>query len=72
LKLEPFSGVMLQAIVPPGHHTIELSYWPSAFTVGLGLAVGSAVGLAIALVTTWVRRRRKRVSAPGTAEPAPA
>ena len=61
LKLEPFSGVMLQAIVPPGHHTIELSYWPSAFTVGIGLATCSAVGLLVAAVATRVRRRRKNM-----------
>ncbi len=69
LKLERFSGVMLQAIVPAGHHTIELHYWPEAFTVGIGLALCSAVGLIVAVVTTGVRRRKKHL--PGTATTGP-
>ena len=63
LKLEPFSGVMLQAIIPPGRHTIEVSYWPSAFTVGIGLALCSALGLVVALVIATVRRRKRTVPA---------
>jgi hypothetical protein len=69
LKLERFSGVMLQAVVPAGHHTIELHYWPTAFTVGIGLALCSAVGLVAAVVTTGVRRRRKHLPAMVTTGP---
>jgi len=28
LRLLPYAGVMLQARVPPGRHTIVLTYWP--------------------------------------------
>ncbi len=59
LKLQRFSGVMLQAVVPPGRHTIELHYWPTAFTVGIVLAACSALGLAVALVMGRANRRKK-------------
>jgi hypothetical protein len=50
LRLESFSGIMLQARVPPGRHTVELHYWPTAFTVGIVLAGFSAVSLVALLV----------------------
>lgn len=57
LPLHPFSQVMLQARIPPGHHTIELHYWPSAFTTGIILASGTAMGFLLAGI--WVSRRNK-------------
>jgi uncharacterized membrane protein YfhO len=60
LALERDRGVMLQARIPPGRHVVELSYWPIAFTVGIGLAVLSASCLGVALLSGWVRRRRAR------------
>ncbi len=50
LQLVPFSGLMLQARIPPGRHTIELHYWPTAFTVGIVLAICSLGGLLAALL----------------------
>ncbi len=62
LRLDPFSGAMLQARIPAGRHTVELRYWPGAFSVGLGLALCSVAGLSSALgVSAW-RRRRMRLA----------
>jgi hypothetical protein len=58
LRLEGFAGVMLQAKVPAGPHTVELSYWPKAFTAGIALAACSAAGLALAVIIDWARRHR--------------
>jgi hypothetical protein len=64
LALERYSGVMLQARVPAGRHVVELSYWPVAFTAGLGLAAAGVVGLSGALVIGRLRRRRP-ITSPG-------
>jgi hypothetical protein len=58
LPLEQYAGVMLQAQIPSGHHVIVLSYWPTDFTVGIGLAVISGLALAVGLVLGLVSRRR--------------
>ena len=58
LSLVPFSDVMLEARIPPGHHTIELHYWPTAFTVGIVLAICSVTALSLGLFVPWARRRR--------------
>ncbi len=60
LALRGFAGVMLQATVPPGSHVVELHYWPDTFTVGIVLAVISAVVLALGVALTQWRRRRVR------------
>jgi hypothetical protein len=61
LALERYAGVLLEARVPSGRHTVVLSYWPSRFTAGLGLAGAAVVGLiAVPLVATARRRRRSR------------
>ena len=57
LGLERFSGIMLQARIPAGHHSVELRYWPGAFTAGIALAACSAVGLAAGALLGWRRRR---------------
>ncbi len=62
LPLKPFAGVMLQARVPAGRHVIELSYWPTYFTVGIVLAACSAGGLAGA--SLWALRRGRRRQQP--------
>ena len=59
LRLSTFDNVMLQAKIPPGHHTIVVQYWPDTFTVGIvaaGLAV-LALFLMIVLGGRWKRRR---------------
>jgi hypothetical protein len=61
LPLLPFSGVMMQARVPAGTHTIELHYWPETFTAGLVLAGASVVGLSV-LVLLGARRSRSRAT----------
>lgn len=58
IALKPFDGIMLQTKVPAGHHTIVLTYWPSAFTLGLILAGLSAGGVVLALVIESRRHRR--------------
>ena len=58
LALAAFSGVMLQARVPAGTHTIELHYWPDTFTDGLVLAAASVLGLCAVPIVGRVRRRR--------------
>jgi hypothetical protein len=60
LSLEPFSGIMLQARIPPGDHTVELSYWPTTFTLGIILGVCAFVGLCAALIIDGARRRRRQ------------
>jgi hypothetical protein len=57
LGLERFSGIMLQARIPPGSHVVELHYWPETFTVGLVCAAGGAAGLALGGLFGWRRRR---------------
>lgn len=57
LKLYPFSGVMLQARIPPGRHIVELRYWPSTLTSGIALATGSAAALLLTSVLPLIRRR---------------
>ena len=58
LPLTAYAGVMLQARIPAGRHTVELHYWPGTFTDGIVLAACSSVGLATALVLSGTRRRR--------------
>jgi hypothetical protein len=60
LALSPFAGVMLQARIPAGTHTVELHYWPDDFTDGLVLAGASVVGLGVALFVGRSRRGRSR------------
>jgi uncharacterized membrane protein YfhO len=49
---------MLQARIPAGHHTIVITYWPPAFTVGLVLAGLVIVGTGAAWAIAGIRRRR--------------
>jgi hypothetical protein len=58
LSLGTLAGTMLQARVPPGRHVVTLTYRPTAFTVGLVLAVLSMVGLLAVPATATLRRRR--------------
>jgi hypothetical protein len=69
LTLLPYSGVMLQARVPAGHHLIVIRYWPTAFTVGLILAIVSALSLITAGLVAW--RRDRRPEAPSAMDPHP-
>jgi hypothetical protein len=59
LDLEAFSGVMLQARIPSGHHVVELRYWPSTFTIGLALAAAAALALVVMLIVSEVRRHKR-------------
>lgn len=62
LTLQRFSGIMLQARIPPGHHVIVLHYWPETFTVGLILASCAAMGLGLTFVVAHLRNRRNSQS----------
>ncbi len=68
LKLLRFNGAMFEAKVSAGQHTVELHYWPDTFTLGIAVAVGTAVLLLIALVFGGRRFRRSR--RPTTVQPA--
>jgi hypothetical protein len=70
LELVPYAGVMLQAIIPPGNHVIELQYWPQAFTVGLILAACCLVVLLTASAIALIDRRRS-LSGSSSAESGP-
>ncbi len=58
LKLESYAGMMLQARIPAGDHTIELNYWPHTFTEGIVVALASATGLLGLLVVASIHKRR--------------
>ena len=57
-----WSTVMLEVRVPPGHHVVEVHYWPVAFTAGIGLAAASATAIAALLLAGRMRRRRAPAS----------
>lgn len=59
LPLESYAGMMLQARIPAGVHTIDLHYWPQAFTAGIVSAGVSVVFLVALLVASSVRKRRR-------------
>ena len=59
LPLDTFDSVMLQARIPPGRHVVELTYWPTLFTIGLLLAAISAAGILVASVIALVHRRNR-------------
>ena len=65
LALTRYNRIMLQARIPAGTHTIELHYWPDAFTAGI--AVGAATVIALLVGNLVLRRRRRR--APSTPTP---
>jgi hypothetical protein len=58
---------MLQAVVPAGHHEIEIEYWPKSFSLGILLALCSAGALTIAGARSLVRRRSQSGTPPGDA-----
>jgi hypothetical protein len=66
LALEQYAGMMLQARIPAGDHTIALHYWPATFTYGIVLALCSALFLTSLLVIS--SRRRRNRAAPVTSE----
>ncbi|MHB1725173.1 MAG: YfhO family protein [Acidimicrobiales bacterium] len=66
LRLVPYAGMMLQARIPPGRHSIVLRYLPTTFVAGVVLAVLTVLGL---LVLLLVSARRHR-SQPSAASPA--
>jgi hypothetical protein len=64
LKLDPLSGIMLQAHLPPGRHVIELRYWPATFSVGLVLALVAVLAFASVPLVLSLTRRRDRTGGP--------
>jgi len=62
LSLQRYAGVMLQARVPPGRHTVELRYRPVAFTLGVALAAVTLVALVAVPVGGRVRKRSRRAT----------
>ena len=60
LPLMPFSGIMLQAHIPPGRHLVIVRYWPRSFTEGIVLAVASLIALVCAELVSHLRKRRSR------------
>jgi hypothetical protein len=72
LALRPFAGIMMQAVIPPGRHVVEVGYWPSRFTAGLVLAALGLVCALVALAAGPVRRWTVRSGRRDPAEPGPA
>ena len=63
LPLTPYLTMMFQAHVPPGHHVIELTYWPTRFTDGIAIAAVTVV--AIVVVGIIGRRRSSTADSRG-------
>ncbi len=59
LALRTWDGAMLEARVPPGHHVVELTYFPAAFAAGLAIAGCTVIGIVVAAALVW-RRSRSR------------
>ncbi|HMK62369.1 MAG TPA: YfhO family protein, partial [Acidimicrobiales bacterium] len=51
-------GVMLEARLPAGRHTVVLHYWPDSFTVGIVVALVAVGSLVTGAVAVAVRRWR--------------
>jgi hypothetical protein len=69
LVLQPYAGMMLQARIPAGRHTIVLHYWPRTFTEGILLASASLLFLIGLLIASSLRRRRSHRAGPDGASP---
>jgi hypothetical protein len=71
VDLRPFAGTMLELRVPAGRHLVQLEYWPSTFSIGIILALCSAIGLAIVLILARIRHSqgRGRHAQPGPTGP---
>ncbi len=68
LELQRWHDVMLQAIVPAGHHVVVLAYRPRDLVVGAWLAAASAAAILLALVggnSAEARASRRRASRGG-------
>ncbi len=60
LALESYADLMVQAWIPKGAHTIDVSYRPQLFTLGVIVASVTLVGLASTVA--WTERRPRRGS----------
>jgi hypothetical protein len=58
LALHRYSGIMMQAVIPAGHHLVVLRYWPSTLSLGIVLALICVLALISVGVVGMVRRRR--------------
>jgi hypothetical protein len=72
LALTSFAGIMMQARLPPGHDVVQLSYWPTSFTIGLVLFAVAVIGLSIAAITARRRGRSVGRNRPGATRDLPA
>ena len=70
LTLIRFDRVMLKSQDPAGKHTIELHYWPEAFTVGIVIGAGTAIALVLVLAFggRWTRRHPRPSAATSSAD----
>jgi hypothetical protein len=71
LRLRTYDTVLLAAVVPAGHHVVELHYWPGLLSTGLAAAAVSAGALASAFGWSLWRRRRRRTGAEAPFTPLP-
>jgi hypothetical protein len=51
-------GAMVEVVVPPGRHVVELHYWPDLFTIGIVMAGTVVVAFLFAALVVGTRRRR--------------
>jgi hypothetical protein len=56
LAVTSFAGAMIEAAIPPGHHVVELHYWPTLFTLGIVVALVAVLVLATVLLLAAFRR----------------
>jgi hypothetical protein len=61
LTIESYDGLMMQARIPRGAHTIEVVYEPQLFT--LGVVVAAATLLVLGSAVIWTERQWRRTSA---------
>jgi hypothetical protein len=68
LPLTPYLTMMFQAHVPPGHHVIELTYWPTRFTDGIAIAAVTVVAIVVVGIIGRRRSSTADSAAAGSAE----
>ena len=58
-ELVAVDGALAGVFVPPGRHTVVLSYMPRSFLVGSAVAAPAFLGLVVAWLGPWYHGRRR-------------
>jgi hypothetical protein len=59
-ELVAVDGALQGVFVPPGRHTVVLSYMPRSFLLGSAVSGPAFLGLVLAWIAPWQGRRRRR------------